>query len=138
MKQRTQKLFVYGTLRRGFALHSRLARLDARYLGKGRIAGNLYNLGEYPGAVPSRSRGKAVEGEVYELQDPEKQLKTLDRAEEFNPAVPERSLFIRQKATVRLTGGRRVRAWVYFLPRRPSKARILSSGDFAEARRVHR
>jgi len=138
MKQKIQKLFVYGTLRRGFALHSRLAKLEARYLGRGRIAGDLYNLGAYPGAVPSRSRGKAVEGEVYELQDPEKQLKTLDRAEEFNPALPERSLFIRQKATVRLTGGKRVRAWVYFLPRRPSKARILSSGDFAEARRVHR
>ncbi len=138
MKQKTQKLFVYGTLRRGFALHSRLAKLEARYLGRGRIAGNLYNLGEYPGAVPSRSRGKAIEGEVYELQDPEKQLKALDRVEEFKSALPERSLFIRQKTTVRLTDGKRVRAWVYFLPRRPSKARILSSGDFAEARRVHR
>ncbi len=138
MKQKTQKLFVYGTLRRGFALHSRLARLEARFLGKGRITGSLYNLGEYPGAVPSRSRGKGIEGEVYELGEPAKQLKTLDRVEEFNAAQPERSLFVRQKTTVRMTDGKRVRAWAYFLPKRPSRARVLVSGDFAESRRLHR
>jgi len=51
------KLFVYGTLRRGFELHSYLRRQSARFLGEGIIGGRLYDLGEYPGAIPSSLPG---------------------------------------------------------------------------------
>lgn len=106
-----------------------------RYLGKGMILGHLYDLGEFPGAVPSTSPHKKVEGEVYELLDPDNQLGELDRLEEFYPDRPDSSLFVRRRALVRLENGRRFKAWVYFLPRRPPRARLILEGNYAEAHR---
>jgi pyruvate carboxylase len=134
MNRKAEKLFVYGTLRRGFKLHSALAKLKARYLGKGRIGGDLFNLGEYPGVLPAASTRRGVEGELYEIPNPMEHLPVLDRIEEFNPQRPSKSLFVRRRATVRMNGGSRVRAWVYFLPRRPARAIAIPSGDYAEAR----
>ena len=136
MNRKAEKLFVYGTLRRGFKLHSELAKLKARYLGKGRIGGNLFNLGEYPGVVPASSARKGVEGELYELSNAKEHLPVLDRIEEFDPERPSKSLFVRRRATVRMNDGSRVRAWVYFLPRRPARASPIPSGDYVEARRA--
>lgn len=134
MKQQGERLFVYGTLRRGFSLHPYLRKSAVRYLGKGKIQGSLYDLGEYPGAVPSSSPHREIEGEVYELLDAKKQLEELDRIEEFHPDRPEDSLFVRRVSVVRLDKGRRFKAWVYFLARRPSKARPIHSGNYAVAR----
>ncbi len=131
MGLRKHRLFVYGTLRKGYSLHRVLRRIRARYVGKGRIQGSLYDLGEFPGAVTSSSVRKRIEGEVYELPHPDAQLKELDRLEEFDSDRPEDSLFVRRMSTVRLASGRRMRAWVYFLPRRPLKGRPIAQGDYA-------
>lgn len=136
MRLKSDKLFVYGTLRRGFALHAELKKLGARYAGKGRIAGSLFNLGEYPGVLPVSTGKGDVEGELYELRNPTEQLPVLDRLEEFNPSRPSKSLFVRRRAFVRLEDGGRLRAWVYFLPRRPARAFLIPGGDYAKARRV--
>jgi gamma-glutamylcyclotransferase (GGCT)/AIG2-like uncharacterized protein YtfP len=127
------KVFVYGTLRRGYALHEHLDEGTSRFLGRGRIRGELYDLGEYPGAIPGEAPGQEITGELYQLDDPERQLPDLDELEEFDPAKPEQSLFIRRLTDVELDNGTRVRAWVYFLPRRPAKARLIAGGDYARA-----
>jgi gamma-glutamylcyclotransferase (GGCT)/AIG2-like uncharacterized protein YtfP len=126
------KLFVYGTLRRGFAPHEHL-KSSARFLGKGTIAGRLYDLGEFPGAIPSEQPGEEVEGELYELRDLGRQLKALDEYEEFDPDNPAKSLFIRQRVNVLLDNGERFDAWTYFLPEEPSKARRIRSGNYTAA-----
>lgn len=127
------KLFVYGTLRRGYSLHEHLAEGSSRFVGRGRIKGRLYDLGEYPGAIPVDAPGEEIAGELYQLGDPERQLPKLDELEEFDPAKPEQSLFVRRLADVDLDNGQRVKAWVYFLPRRPGKARLIAGGDYARA-----
>ena len=133
----SDKVFVYGTLRRGFALHSELKKVGARYLGKGQILGKLFDLGEYPGAVRLAGGKSNIEGELYELQNPAEQLAALDELEEFDPRSPNKSLFIRKKATVKLKDGGRVRAWVYFLPRKPRRGLMIVSGNYADAHRSH-
>ena len=135
MNRRCHKLFVYGTLRRGFPLHLRLGKRSVRYLGKGRVRGRLYDLGEFPGALPSSSPHDEIEGEAYELLDGEKQLRELDKVEEFYPDRPDDSLFVRRITDVRLHGGQHVKTWVYFLPKRPVKARTIAGGEYAEVRR---
>jgi gamma-glutamylcyclotransferase (GGCT)/AIG2-like uncharacterized protein YtfP len=129
------KLFVYGTLLRGFPLHKYLRKGGVRYLGKAKIHGRLYDLGQFPGALPSESPAEEIEGELYELSDPTEQLKELDEVEEFYPNRLRKSLFVRELAHVRLPTGQSVRAWVYFLSRKPPNARFIESGDYAEARR---
>src|SRR6185295_12809913 len=125
----TDKLFVYGTLRRGFDPHEYL-KSSARFLGKGRIAGRLYDFGEFPGAVPSEIPGEEVQGELYELRDFGRQLKALDEYEEFDPNHPEKSLFVRQRVDVRLENGESLKAWTYFLPQEPTTASQIRSGDY--------
>ncbi len=43
-----------------------------RYVGRGKIQGHLYDLGRFPGAVPSSSPQNKITGEVYELSNPDK------------------------------------------------------------------
>ncbi|MFQ5778596.1 MAG: gamma-glutamylcyclotransferase [Terriglobia bacterium] len=135
MSRRSEKLFVYGTLRRGFPLHAYLDKKVARYLGKGKICGRLYDLGQFPGAIPSQSPTDEIEGELYELIDASKQLSELDAVEEFDPDRPGKSLFVRQLAEVELETGQKLNAWVYFLPGKPTSGRLVQSGDYAQSRR---
>jgi gamma-glutamylcyclotransferase (GGCT)/AIG2-like uncharacterized protein YtfP len=130
---RPDKLFVYGTLRRGHPLHEHLDESSSQFLGHGRIKGRLYDLGDYPGAMPADSPGQEVAGEIYVLSDPESQLRKLDELEEFDPSNLEDSLFVRRLIEVELDDGRKAQAWAYFLPRRPVKARLIPSGDYARA-----
>ena len=52
---------------RGFALHQ-LMEQRARRVGTGQVAGRLFDLGAYPGAV-SDAHGH-IAGEVYEIGTP--------------------------------------------------------------------
>lgn len=73
------KLFVYGTLKRG---HSRAHLLHGqRFVGEGRTLPKyrLYNCGGFPGLVPDELDGRAIEGEVWDVDAA--CLKTLDKVE---------------------------------------------------------
>lgn len=94
---------VYGTLRRGHANAHWLA--DALFLGTDvSHAIVLYDLGSYPGAKWAVSDG--IEIEVYRIDG--RTLHALDKLEEFDPANPERSLYVRSE--LQTVFGR---AWVY-------------------------
>jgi gamma-glutamylcyclotransferase (GGCT)/AIG2-like uncharacterized protein YtfP len=122
-----EKLFVYGTLRRGFPLHRYLSD-KARFVGPGTITGILYDLGEYPGAVPS-DHGE-VKGELYELEPGSIYLDELDRIEGFDPNDLKNSLFVRSLTDVHLAGNQVARAWVYFLPSKPARGKLIFGGDY--------
>jgi gamma-glutamylcyclotransferase (GGCT)/AIG2-like uncharacterized protein YtfP len=138
MRSRSERVFVYGTLRRGQALHGLMKEAGFQYRGTGTIRARLYDLGEYPGAVPSGSNDDVVRGEIYLATEPERQISRIDEEEDFDSRRPARSLFLRRHATVRLSNGRRVRAWVYFLPREPAEARRIDSGNYASRNRTRR
>ena len=101
-------LFVYGTLRRGQVLHRELVWMQAEFVGSASMAGQLYDLGRYPGA--SATGDQMIPGELYRLPEPEPALRHLDTVEgrQF------------QRATVRvmLENGEPQQACVYLL-RRP-------------------
>ena len=95
-------LFVYGTLMRGFPLHALLeGRADP--VGDGDVTGLLFDLGRYPAAVPGGVG--LVHGEIYRLTDPGL-WQALDSA--------EGSQYHRREVGVRLTGGRRAMACIYW------------------------
>jgi gamma-glutamylcyclotransferase (GGCT)/AIG2-like uncharacterized protein YtfP len=70
-------LFVYGTLMRGFGLHT-LLEGRADFVGEASTRARLVDLGRYPGAV--RDSVGAVHGEVYRIAD-SALLAALDSAE---------------------------------------------------------
>ena len=95
------KLFVYGTLKRGFRLHSFLKK--ARYLGEATLSGfKMYDLGWYPAIVPGKG---CVQGELYEVDW--KTLLLIDEVEE------EGEEYRRELLEVELEDGRRLEAFVY-------------------------
>jgi gamma-glutamylcyclotransferase (GGCT)/AIG2-like uncharacterized protein YtfP len=125
------RLFVYGTLRRGLRLHHHLARLGASFELEAKVAGELFDLGSYPGARPASGKGKWVLGELFLLRHVENDLKHLDRVEDFNPAAPERSEFVRAVADVVLPDGTRESAWIYWLSEQAQVGRQIACGDYA-------
>lgn len=128
----TRFLFVYGTLRQGFDLDWR-RELGARFCGRGRVSGKLYDLGEYPGAIPlDINSPHEVAGELYELSDPQRAMEKLDEYEGFLPVQPERSLFVRKVAPVVLEDRTRRDAWVYFYNRQVDETRLIPGGDYGE------
>lgn len=118
-------LFVYGTLMRGKEHHRQLAEHQVRFLGEGKIRGRLFRIkGEsYPGAAPTTSR-RYVRGELYELKNPDKALKKLDKFEET-----DEGLFVRKLADV-WVGREKMKAWTYFYPGRKDKELAIANGRF--------
>jgi gamma-glutamylcyclotransferase (GGCT)/AIG2-like uncharacterized protein YtfP len=72
-------LFVYGTLMRGGSRHATLA--GQRFVGEARTEPRygLLDLGDYPGLVPCETGGRAVCGELYEVEG--RMLPELDAVE---------------------------------------------------------
>ena len=106
----TVRLLVYGLLRRGEPMHGLLAGAD--YLGDVRLEGyDLFDLGEYPAAVPGKG---GITAELYELPSPAV-LQVLDEAER----VP--TLYRRE-----LVEG----AWLYVYARPVGGAPRIASGDW--------
>lgn len=128
---RCRGLFVYGTLRRGMALHAHLTHLCAAFEAEGRVRGELFDLGRYPGARQVEGEGNWVTGELFQLRQPEQDLRTLDEVEGFDPRDPESSEFVRALANVTLTDGTSRRAWIYWLGPNAGGTRRVTGGDYA-------
>lgn len=126
-------LFVYGTLRRGFRLHQQLVRLGATFQGEGKVAAELFGLGgSYPGARAAERAGRWVQGELYQLREPARDLRVLDAIEDFNPGTPEHSEFVRALTEVLMQDGPAHHAWIYWLgPNVKAIGCRIDSGDYA-------
>lgn len=126
MKTESDKVFVYGSLRRGYPLYGHLRGRGARFLGKGTVQARWVERSLYPGALPSKCSLDQIEGELYLLTNPSEDLKLLDKLEEVDLCRPENSLHVRHLSRIRLLTGQQFIAWAYFLPRKPPKRRLIT------------
>jgi gamma-glutamylcyclotransferase (GGCT)/AIG2-like uncharacterized protein YtfP len=111
-------LFVYGTL------HPDRAPQEIRTIvkkmvpvGPGTIAGNLHDLGVFPGLTLDGKEKQRVPGTVFALPDDPEFLQKLDEYEGYLPDDPANSLFVRSKHLVVLDNGTRRYCWVYIYNR---------------------
>jgi gamma-glutamylcyclotransferase (GGCT)/AIG2-like uncharacterized protein YtfP len=127
----TEFVFFYGTLMAGFDRRRR-AGIDSKlnYRGRGSITAALFDLGIYPAAIPAPEG--VVWGEVYEMMDPEAVLHALDDIEGFRADDPDKSLYSRDRASVRMPDGGTAQAWVYFYNAPLGRAPRIPSGDYLE------
>jgi len=127
----TDFVFFYGTLMAGFDRRRR-AGIDTKltYRGRGSITATLFDLGIYPAAIPSPEG--VVWGEVYEMTEPETVLHALDDIEGYRPDDPDKSLYSRNRASVRMPEGGTEEAWVYFYNAPLGRALRIPSGDYLE------
>lgn len=128
------RLFVYGTLRKGFPSHALLQRLHARFVATAYLRGQLYDLGEYPGAVESTDDRDRIHGEVYWIPHSARAFRVLDKFEGFDPLRARFNLFERKRTRVTLAGGAETEAWIYCLHGSRRPGRRVPSGDYAKCR----
>jgi gamma-glutamylcyclotransferase (GGCT)/AIG2-like uncharacterized protein YtfP len=128
-------LFLYGTLLVEGAPDEVAGALKSlRRIGAAQVRGELYDFGEYPGAIVSSSSKKLIRGEVFELPGTPATLKALDDYEEFDPLNLEQSLFVRKRVKATLRAGRRVDCWIYVYNDDPGTAPLLANGIYAKTK----
>ncbi|MGE0104335.1 MAG: acetylornithine/succinylornithine family transaminase [Blastocatellales bacterium] len=103
----SERLFVYGTLRRGASAPPAVRRLMERavHVGRGSVRGKLYDLGWYPGLQLDSEGRSAVVGDIFEIPDEPAFLAALDDYEGCDPGDPSGSLFVRTGCRVEGEGG---------------------------------
>lgn len=118
-------VFVYGTLRPGEAGYADFHLSEkAEYLGPARVAGRLYDLGDYPGLLLGGPG--SVSGDLLRPRD-ERLLAELDAYELFDPANPAGSEYLRVPAQ---TLDRAITIWIYVYNFPLETARPIVSGDW--------
>ncbi len=107
------RLFVYGTLKRGF--HNAFYLQNARFLGEFTTSSvfSMYNFGNYPAV--SDTGDTSIQGEVYEIN--QQQLESTDRLEWY----PE----FYQRVIIETSFGE---AWMYVVNRQLCTDKIKISG----------
>jgi len=94
-------VFVYGTLKKGFRLHSYLN--NAKFLGEGFVKGyDMYLVDWYPAIVKGKG---VVYGEIYGVD--EETLEILDKVED------EGFLYKRIKEKIYMKNGKTVEGYIY-------------------------
>ncbi len=124
MQGKIDHIFFYGTLMRTFPLRARAGIDDwLEYVGSGRVAGVLFDLGSYPGLVVDS--GNEVCGEIYRILDPFKLFDRVDTIEDYCATAPSEGEYVRQRMSAILDDGRATIVWGYVYNQRlPSFGRI--------------
>ena len=127
------RLFVYGTLMRGFDHPmAKLLSRSAEFSGEARCQGRLYLVKHYPGLVLSNDPGDVVVGELYRLRQPYELLREFDMYEACGEGFAEPTEYIRQMLPVRLDDGAARQAWTYLYNWPVAHLPRIASGRFME------
>jgi gamma-glutamylcyclotransferase (GGCT)/AIG2-like uncharacterized protein YtfP len=132
MIQLNHQLFVYGTLISG-ASHDLAKQFhdQVSLIGKARWAGRLFNVNNYPGAIPSTDGKFWVTGELWHLKDPHKILSFLDDYEECSASHPIPHEYKRSIEII-VVGEQTISAWMYVYQLPTTSLLEISSGVFKE------
>ncbi len=126
-------LFAYGTLSDRAASRELLPALrKLKYIGDGFVYGRLYNLGDFPGVVLSKSLRNKVYGRVFELPDDPAILSRIDEYEEFFADKKSKSLFLRKQVPVKLLNGDHMKCWIYVYNKDVTPSKLIASGNYAQ------
>jgi len=108
-KKNINKVFVYGTLMKGFCNYKRYLEGRVSRITSGRTHGLLYHLPEgYPALLEGN---ETIEGEIMEPVD-EDLLKTLDRLEGYSES-DSNNLYVREVRNILTDSGKEMPCWIY-------------------------
>ena len=129
----SDRLFVYGTLMRGFDHPmAKLLSRSADFIGEAKCRGRLYRIKHYPGLVLSEDPADVVFGEVYRLRAREALLREFDMYEACGEGFPEPTEYIRKMLKVTLSDGSASEAWTYIYNWDVARLPRIASGRFLE------
>ncbi|MBL7758303.1 MAG: gamma-glutamylcyclotransferase [Chitinophagaceae bacterium] len=127
-------LFVYGSLRSGF--QSQAYEYMSRYfnlVGNGRVKGRLYDLGDYPAALPTTD-DQFIYGELYQVKKQDEFSYVIGQLDDYEGVLVEAGevpLYRREMAEIETAQGL-VTAWVYWYNGDVSGRPFIPSGDLLQ------
>ena len=127
-------LFVYGSLRSGFRspIYEYISRYF-KFIGDARVKGKLFDLGSYPGGVPTNEESYII-GELYRILDEAEfswAIAQLDDYEGVNVESDEIQLYRRELSDA-LINNEIIPAWIYWYNGEVSGRPVITSGDLME------
>lgn len=124
-------LFVYGSLMSGFK--SPAYEYISRFFnltGKAKVKGRLYDMGEYPAAIPA-SDDVFIQGELYQVKNEAEFSWAIGQLDDYEGIIPEpgeESLYRRELASV-IIDDNTVTAWIYWYNGSIAGKPAIPSGD---------
>jgi gamma-glutamylcyclotransferase (GGCT)/AIG2-like uncharacterized protein YtfP len=110
----SDRLFVYGTLMRGFDHPmARLLSQHADFVAEATCRGQLFLVKHYPGLLLSDAASDLVHGELFHLRVADELLRELDMYEACGEGFPEPTEYLRQLIEVTLPDGTTEKVWTY-------------------------
>jgi len=129
----SDRLFVYGTLMRGFDHPmAKLLSRSADFIGEASCRGRLYLVKHYPGLVLSDDASEVVFGELYRLRQPIELLREFDMYEACGADFPEPTQYVRKMLEISLNDGTADEAWTYIYNWPVAHLPRIASGRFLE------
>jgi gamma-glutamylcyclotransferase (GGCT)/AIG2-like uncharacterized protein YtfP len=129
----SDRLFVYGTLMRGFDHPmAQLLSRSAEFIGEARCQGRLYLVKHYPGLVLSDDPAEVVFGELYRLHQPRELLREFDMYEACGEGFAAPTQYVRQMLQVTRDGQAADQAWTYVYNWPVAGLPRIASGRFME------
>jgi gamma-glutamylcyclotransferase (GGCT)/AIG2-like uncharacterized protein YtfP len=129
----SDRLFVYGTLMRGFDHPmARLLSANADFLGPATCRGRLYRVKHYPGLVLSDDPADLVFGELYRLRQRDAMLREFDMYEACGEGFAQPTEYLRKMLQVALEDGAASEAWTYVYNWPVTNFPRIASGRFLE------
>jgi gamma-glutamylcyclotransferase (GGCT)/AIG2-like uncharacterized protein YtfP len=126
-------LFVYGSLRQGFQNPVfDYIRNHFTFVANGKVEGALYDLGDFPAAVPNKST--TIIGELYKAKSEDDfywAITQLDDYEGLNPVEGEIALYKRELTPVS-HDETETAAWIYWYNSDVTGKPLIESGDMLE------
>ena len=127
------RLFVYGTLMRGFDHPmAQLLSRGADLIGEARCQGRLYLVTHYPALVLSGDPADVVFGELYRLGAPGELLREFDMYEACGEGFAEPTEYVRRMLRVTSDDGGAEEAWTYIYNWPVARLPRIASGRFME------
>ncbi|MFC1743338.1 gamma-glutamylcyclotransferase family protein [Candidatus Riflebacteria bacterium] len=119
--EKTNPVFVYGTLRKGFGNHKYYLK-GSPFIGTGKT---VEKYAMYATSIPYVVQGEGlsrISGEVYRVDS-----ETLDNLDSLE-GHPD--FYCREITEIEMDDGSIIRAWLYFYPE--TKGWLIESGDFKD------
>jgi gamma-glutamylcyclotransferase (GGCT)/AIG2-like uncharacterized protein YtfP len=136
MNQTTvHQIFVYGSLRSGF--NAPAFEYISRYfqlVAPAKVRGLLYDMGDYPAAVPT-NQDQFLLGELYAIKQDEEfawALEQLDEYEGINESPEDSPVSFKRELVEVMTESGNTIAWIYWFSGSIADKPLIASGDVLE------
>jgi gamma-glutamylcyclotransferase (GGCT)/AIG2-like uncharacterized protein YtfP len=129
-----EHLFVYGTLMSNFSNQKSVFLHDHKIYSKPSfVFGELYDLGDYPGAITTNSGNSRIFGEIVRLASPGKILDVLDAYEGIQYSGKNNDgEYNRKKCIAWLNETESIHCWIYVYKGAVNPGMRIKSGNYIE------